>query len=119
MKKALVLVLTIVLVLSIGVAAQAVSLTGKWSGNDGGTYYITQIDDRIYWYGENNTTSPGFANIGVGKIVGNYIFIEATDVPKGTTTAQSDLFIYKSNDNYLYTITKDSPFGGSNWTRIN
>jgi hypothetical protein len=118
MKKALVLALTLVLILSIGVAAQAASLTGKWSGNDGGTYYITQLNDRIYWYGENSTTSPGFANIGVGKIVGNYIFIEATDVPKGSASAQSDLIIYKSTDNYLYVITKDSPFGGSSWTRM-
>jgi hypothetical protein len=118
MKKMFSLIMALTMVLAIGFTVQAAtSLTGTWSCSEGGTYYITQIDDRVYWYGERSTTNPSWANIGVGKIVGNYIVIEATDVPKGTAAAQSDLILYRSTDNYFYASTKDGPFGGSNWTR--
>jgi hypothetical protein len=32
--------------------AQDFDFTGVWSCDDGGTYYIEQIDNVIWWYGE-------------------------------------------------------------------
>ncbi|MGD8400770.1 MAG: hypothetical protein PVH64_07540 [Bacillota bacterium] len=116
MKKLCTICLTMGLffLLALGVQA-ATSLTGTWSCNEGGTYYITQRGDSVYWYGEQNPTSPSWANIGVGKIIGNYIFIEATDIPKGKATAQSNLILYRSGDNYFYRMA--GSWGGSTWSR--
>ena len=71
-----------------GVKAQAETevgwyIAGDWNGNDGGKYYIRQIGNRIWWYGERAPTSPAWSNVAEGYIQGNIIELDWADVPKG------------------------------------
>ena len=50
---------------------QIKDLTGRWNANDGGTYYLRQTGSTLWWYGENNTTSPTFSNVLMGSISPN------------------------------------------------
>jgi hypothetical protein len=38
---------------------QPLDLSGVWSGNDGGLYYIKQIGSCIWWSGQSNFTEQG------------------------------------------------------------
>lgn len=33
-------------------------LTGKWSCNDGGNYYMRQLGKEVFWFGERSPTAP-------------------------------------------------------------
>src|SRR6188472_4787363 len=47
-------------------------LTGKWIGNDGGKYYIRQIDKTVWWFGFNTfSIGEGFSNVFNGIRSGN------------------------------------------------
>jgi len=37
-------------------------LTGKWSCNDGGTYYMRQLGKEVFWMGERAPTNPSWSN---------------------------------------------------------
>ena len=50
-------------------------LTGVWNCDDGGTYYLTQIDNTLWWYGESAPVMPvngaRWSNVVNGSIDGN------------------------------------------------
>lgn len=100
---------------------QAADLTGVWGCTDGGKYYIRQIGDKVWWYGENNPNSPSFANVFYGTIVpvsaGEDIQGNWADVPKGQTSSSGTLQIRIETDNYLSVIQQTGGFGGLSWTR--
>jgi hypothetical protein len=89
-------------------------LTGKWLCNDGGTYYLKQIDSTLYWYGEK---TPNMANVFVGTIRGNQVNGHWADVPKGKYKGHGDLRLaIKSGGNVLESVHKTG-FAGSRWNR--
>jgi len=119
-------------------------LTGVWDCDDGGIYYIRQIGDQVWWYGEkgyrrwdNSTPSPGhinlstapeWSNIAKGKINGNTINLEYTDVPNGKTLGNGSLTLnfivivgsigHGHPQKYKYklqAVDKTEGYGGSNW----
>ena len=77
-------------------------LTGAWSGNDSGVYYIRQVGDCVWWFGTEvrdvelgPTSQSGFANMASGRIVGSQVDLEGVDVPLGNTVNGGGLtFIY-------------------------
>ena len=85
MKKSIILAIFL-LVLSVGTIAQAADLTGRWSCNDGGIYYIRQVGDELWWYGEHEDAHhgrPTWSNVAHGKISDDMIYLEWADVPRG------------------------------------
>jgi hypothetical protein len=65
-------------------------LTGAWSGNDGGTYYIRQVGDCIWWFATTLedltsgwTAQSGLSNVASGRIQGTHIEVEYVDLPAG------------------------------------
>lgn len=67
-------------------------LTGAWSGNDGGVYYIRQVGDCVWWFGttlEDLTSGTlgqrGLSNVASGRIRGTQIEVEYVDLPAGET----------------------------------
>jgi hypothetical protein len=44
----------VTIALSFSTSVRAQDLTGIWQNNDGGTYYIRQLGDVIWWFGEND-----------------------------------------------------------------
>lgn len=101
------------------ISAFADDLTGKWRGDDGGTYYITQTGNRIYWYGEERRRNPAWSNIFVGTERHGEIKGRWVDVPKGNTRSRGRLVLrVKRNGNVLKATRKTGGFGGSRWTRV-
>ena len=92
-------------------------LTGRWSCNDGGTYYIRQIGRDVYWFGELSPTSPTWSNVAVGQIIGNQINLRWADVPKGTIMQSGNLILRLETPNRAAATYKTGGFGGSVWTR--
>jgi len=73
-KKAQRLVALLACVLFLGVCASAASakeLYGYYEGDDGGAYFVRQIGDKVYWFGED--PDGQWANILMGTITGNKI----------------------------------------------
>jgi hypothetical protein len=67
-------------------------LTGWYFAQPDGWYYIRQVGNQIYWFGEEGEflfdaeqkmKKPQWANVAYGTINGNVIDVNWADVPKG------------------------------------
>jgi hypothetical protein len=104
-------------------------LTGAWSGNDHGVYYIRQVGECVWWFGTEIvdlepglTGQPGFANVASGRVDGSQVVVEWADVPVGDILGGGGLtFVYDDQNGTLTLIEQRGdwvPFGGSVLTRI-
>jgi hypothetical protein len=97
---------------------QSINLTGVWSGNDGGTYYIRQLGNTIWWIGESSISPGRWSNAAKGTISGNVITLEYSDVPKGCAIGYGNLILEVVSNTELRAKSKPASYGGSIWTRI-
>ena len=94
-------------------------LSGRWSCNDGGTYYLRQTDGDVHWYGEAADSQPAWCNVFSGRIHGTRIKGSWADVPKGRTTGAGNLeLVLEKNGTELRVVNKTGGFAASRWTRI-
>lgn len=109
------------MVLLLPLQAQAWDLSGVWNGNPGGTFYIMQHGNDIWWYGEQSPNNPGWTNVAHGSIFGNQINLEWSDVPKGNSSVYGTLVVDIISNNELRKQKDNSiggvPFGVNSWTR--
>ena len=71
-------------------ATAPIDLTGTWAGDDGGVYFVRQLDDVVWWNGMSSRDGPpadlgrDWNNVGRG-ILGDDLRIVAdwSDVPRG------------------------------------
>jgi hypothetical protein len=93
-------------------------LTGKWSCDDGGTYYLRQIGNNVYWYGERDADNPAWTNVFVGQMQADQVSGNWADVPKGQVMQYGEMsFKISSNWNSFDCVHKTGNFGGSHWSR--
>jgi hypothetical protein len=105
-------------------------LTGVWSCDDSGTYFIRQVGNIVWWYGESASsqslsqslnTNPAWANVAYGTITGDNIVLFWADVPTGSSGFNSGSLALKYSYNQgTDTLSKQfdtGGFGGSQWTR--
>ncbi len=92
-------------------------LTGVWNCDDGGKYYIRQLGNKIWWYGESNPNSPGWSNVMYGTLSGSSINGNWADVPKGGSLNNGIMKLNVESNNRLTATQKTGGFGGSVWTR--
>ena len=109
--------------------AEVGELTGAWTGNDGGVYYIRHVGECVWWFGtEVDDIEPGvtgqhgFANVASGRMVGTQLDLEWADVPLGNILNGGGLtFVYDEARDQL-TLAEQrggwEEFGGSVLTRI-
>ncbi|VVB65327.1 Uncharacterised protein [uncultured archaeon] len=121
-------VVMLLLINSIGTFAKE-DLTGIWGCNDGGTYFIRQVGNIIWWYGESTpsqsvsqslNTNPAWANVAYGTITGDNIVLFWADVPIGSGFNSGSLALKYSYNGGTDTMSKQfdtGGFGGSQWTR--
>lgn len=117
MKKAILVMLAVFLMMSCVSVVAAADISGTWSCNDGGTYYIRQLDEDIYWYGEADPNHPTWSNVAKGRLEGNKIYLEWADVPKGTIMSSGILVLRVMNNHKIVRTEVSGGFGGSQWTR--
>ena len=92
-------------------------LTGVWNCDDTGTYYLKQIDNDLYWYGESDPVTPSWSNVAHGTISGNTLNLEWEDVPKGNIMQNGILALNIVSNDELKLTQMTGGFGGSHWTR--
>ncbi len=94
------------------------NLTGTWMGDDGGVYYVREIENELIWYGE----SSGFSNVFVGTIdrSGSTPTIRGRwmDVPK-RRILNNGILEFTTPFNYKFSRTSATGgFGGSEWYKV-
>ncbi len=92
-------------------------LTGKWRSNQGEPYYVRQIGNEVFWYGEEKPTSPGWSNVAHGTYANGKLTLRWADVPKGTAMNYGTLVITVAPGEKLMTRAPGGGFGGTRWTR--
>ena len=97
--------------------AYAVDLTGTWKADDGGTYFMRQIGDEVWWFGEDSPTSPNFSNVAYGHLSDNLLIMRWADVPKGKTLSAGILELVVQSNSQIVASQKTGGFNGSTWTR--
>lgn len=106
----------LIAVFSVSSFAQT-DLTGTWSCDDGGMYYLRQLDDNLWWYGEVSLAPGLWTNVAYGTISGDQIALFWSDVPKGYLKNNGILLLKIESSDLLKAQTKTGSFGGSIWTR--
>jgi len=110
----------------------AASLTGSWTGNDGGYYYLHQVGDKLYGYGESNIqveipiyaepdiTEPAWATVFIGKVVGDCVRGTWARVPRGRDSGKYGRFVLVvyANGNMLSIVHEFGGFGATRLIRI-
>lgn len=117
MKSTKILLFSLFLLSPIFTYAQSQNLTGKWTGNDGGTYYVRQIGEEVWWFGENSPTTPGFSNVAYGHLSGNLLILRWADVPKGQAMNAGILELVVQSNSNIVASQETGGFGGTAWTR--
>lgn len=96
---------------------QGLDLTGIWSGNDSGTYYIHQLGTVVWWYGEQAPTGPAWSNVAHGRFQGDRLILEWADVPRGQIMQSGELILTIDSPNHLTAVQRTGGFAGSVWIR--
>jgi hypothetical protein len=104
-----------------------IDLTGAWSGDDGGVYYLRQVGSVVWWNGMSDrgddpaNLGRGWNNVGRGEITALKIEVEWADVPRGEILGNGTLSLTIGDDGTgNIQIVKDSEtgtgFGNVVWT---
>ena len=96
---------------------RAKNLTGVWNCNDGGVYFIRQVGNQLWWYGQSSDGGNTWSNVFQGTIRGNRIIGSWADVPKGSIRGYGEMTLSISRSNRLRKISGGQNFGGSVWSR--
>lgn len=99
------------------------ALTGIWQANDGGTYYLRQIGNIIWWNGmSGGNDGRTFDNVFRGTITSttNTIAGEWADVPRGTVMGSGTLGLKIISPTTLQKVTQSgsSRFGATTWQKV-
>lgn len=92
------------------------TMTGVWNCNDGGVYYIRQVGNQLWWYGQSSDGGATWSNVFQGTIRGNKIVGSWADVPKGSIRGSGEMTLLISGGK-IKKISGGENFGGSIWSR--
>lgn len=96
------------------------NLTGTWSGNDGGIYYIREVGNDIFWLGVSGSDDGRghWSNVFKGIIHGNTIVGSWADVPRGAANGAGTLTLQIDNTLAFHRVgMTGSSFSTSTWTK--
>ena len=98
--------------------ALRVNFSGRWRSNYGGTYYIKQLGNELWWYGESGNKGASWSNVFHGYIGKQEIAGKWVDVPKGRVNSQGEMTVQIASPDRLVAVRKTGGFGGNTLTRI-
>jgi hypothetical protein len=96
-------------------------ITGKWTANDGGTYYVRQLGNVIWWLGmTSDDDGRTFTNVFKGTIQGNNITGDWSDVSRGATNNHGILNVNVRRNQAgevisMQAASQTGGFGGTYW----
>src|SRR5262245_21311965 len=93
----------------------AFDLTGVWRCDDGGTYFVRQVDNELWWYGRD--PSLIWTNVFHGQIQGTTVIGNWADVPPGKVQSYGTLNLQIFPANRMVAMSKTGGFGGNQWFR--
>ena len=100
----------------------APALTGVWQANDGGTYYLRQIGNVLWWNGmSDGNDGRTFNNVFRGTITSTTgtIIGEWADVPRGTIMGYGTLSLKIINPTMIQKVSQTgSGFGATTWQKV-
>jgi len=99
-------------------AVAAPDLTGVYRSNDGGTYYVRQLGNTVWWLGTSADDGGTYTNVFKGIITGSKINGNWADVPRGQNNAGGAMTIQILNPNSFKKLSQTGGFGPSLWNRI-
>jgi hypothetical protein len=102
----------------LNLAVPTNDLSGIWSCNNGGTYYLRQFGNEIWWYGEDSPINTLWSNVAHGTFANNILDLNWTDVPKGHILGHGILKLELNPDGKIVTRRGSGGFGCSVWTRV-
>lgn len=103
------------------------NLTGTWSADDGGVYFVRHIDSVLWWVGMSTQSTLGehdfqlgmdFTNVFRGDIFDSIVFGDWADVPRGKILQNGTLTLQVDSDHEIHSLESTGGFGGSRWTKI-
>ncbi len=95
------------------------NLTGRWRGNDGGTYYMNQHGIELWWLGMSADNGATWTNVFRGNINLQTLNIAGqwSDVPHGKINNHGTLNLHIESFKQLKRTGVTGGFGGSQWDR--
>jgi hypothetical protein len=114
----------ILLAILLSSTAMALDLTGNWKATvdteamPGPDFYIRQIGDSVWMYGEDMSADPTWTSIANGTVVGNNVELSWADIPKGEATLYGTLLLNVTSDNELKVVNQTGGWGGEDWDKM-
>lgn len=100
-----------------GWGSAASDLTGVWNADDGGTYYLRQVGNSLWWFGRSGDGGASWSNVFHGVVQGNRADGAWADVPMGRIMGSGEMHLSVVSLDRLVASNKSGGFGGSVWTR--
>lgn len=91
-------------------------LTGIWKCNDGGTYFVRQNGDDLWWVGEHPERK--WVNLFKGTITDETLAGEWVDLPKGKARGYGSISL-NIESNKMVLSTPGADFEGTEWKKEN
>ena len=117
MKKAMLVGIFVTCICVGAFTSFAADLNGVWSSDSGGTYYVRQLQNEVWWFGEESPKDLGWSNVAHGTLKGNVLDLKWSDVPKGSAMSNGMLTLELTADGKLIAKKKTGGFSDSEWTR--
>jgi hypothetical protein len=114
----------VLLAVLLSSTAMALDLTGNWKATldteemAGPDFYIRQIGDSVWMYGEDMTADPTWTSIANGTVIDNTIELNWADIPKGEATLYGTLLLNITSDNELEVVDQTGGWGGEDWEEM-
>jgi hypothetical protein len=104
------------------------TLTGVWSANDAGTYYVRQLGTTVWWLGLSPDESPAysdqrqtFANVFQGTIQNGQVVGKWADIPLGETANSGPMQLALSagpESTAMTRVGNAGAFSGASWEKL-
>ena len=112
-----VFLLPIILAVFLGTTL-ALDLTGDWRASTGENFYIRQVNNTVWSYGESIAANGNWTSVAYGTLEGNKVLLDWADVPKGNASLMGTLMLNVTSDNELQVINQTGGWGGNDWRQI-
>lgn len=96
----------------------ALDLTGDWKASTGENFYIRQVNNTVWCYGESTAENENWTSIAYGTLEGNRVLLDWADVPKGNASLMGTLTLNVTSDSELQVANQTGGWGGKDWRQI-